>query len=58
VQEQFVRDREYDPRLYYPADVFREPHRKWPSDFKIDIKQAKRAGLAKKKTAARRRPSK
>lgn len=29
-QEQFVRDLEIDPKLYYPKDAFREPVQKWP----------------------------
>ncbi len=29
-QEQFVRDLEIDPKLYYPPDVYREPVTKWP----------------------------
>ena len=29
-QQQFVRDLEIDPRLYYPPDVYREPTLQWP----------------------------
>ncbi len=29
-QEQFVRDLEIDPKLYYPPDVYRKPVTKWP----------------------------
>lgn len=29
-QEQFVRDLEIDPYLYYPPDVYRKPVQKWP----------------------------
>ena len=29
-QEQFVRDLEIDPKLYYPTGAFREPVQKWP----------------------------
>jgi hypothetical protein len=29
-QEQFVRDLEIDPALYYPQDVYREPTQTWP----------------------------
>ncbi|WP_200845964.1 guanitoxin biosynthesis MBL fold metallo-hydrolase GntH [Mycolicibacterium vanbaalenii] len=29
-QEQFVRDLEIDPRLYYPEDVYRAPTQTWP----------------------------
>lgn len=34
-----VRDREYDPRLYYPSDVFRKPAREWPKNFRVDLRQ-------------------
>ena len=39
MQEQDVRDREIEPRLYYPPDVYREPQRNFPKDFKIDVRQ-------------------
>lgn len=29
-QEQFVRDNEIDPKLYYPEGAYREPVQKWP----------------------------
>ena len=29
-QEQFVRDLEIDPKLYYPSDAYRTPVQKWP----------------------------
>lgn len=29
-QEQFLRDLEIDPKLYYPPDVYRKPVQKWP----------------------------
>jgi hypothetical protein len=29
-QEQFVRDLEIDPKLYYPTDAYRKPVQKWP----------------------------
>ena len=31
-QEQFLRDMEIDPHLYYPADTDREPVQKWPEE--------------------------
>jgi ribonuclease Z len=35
-QEQFLRDMEIDPHLYYPPDADREPVQKWPKEgFKI-----------------------
>ncbi|HEY1339339.1 MAG TPA: guanitoxin biosynthesis MBL fold metallo-hydrolase GntH, partial [Bryobacteraceae bacterium] len=51
VQEQFVRDREYDPALYYPADVFRKPSGNFPPNFKIDVKEVVLQKLEKKLTA-------
>ncbi|WSH00159.1 hypothetical protein U8P71_16425 [Rhizobium ruizarguesonis] len=39
MQEQDVRDREIEPRLYYPPDVYREPQRNFPKDFRIDVRQ-------------------
>jgi ribonuclease Z len=30
---------EIDPKLYYPADVYRTPNPNWPKDFKIDLKK-------------------
>jgi len=32
------RKHEYDPKLYYPADVYRKPGVHFPKDFKIDLK--------------------
>jgi ribonuclease Z len=29
-QEQFIRDLEIDPKLYYPPDAYRKPVQKWP----------------------------
>jgi ribonuclease Z len=37
VREEFVRDREIDPNLYYPADVNRDLVRVFPHGFKIKI---------------------
>ena len=39
MQEQAVRDREIDPKKYYPPDLYREPQRNFPNDFKIDVRQ-------------------
>ena len=33
------RNVEYDPRLYYPPDVYRQPEPSFPKDFKIDIRK-------------------
>lgn len=33
------RNVEFDPRHYYPPDVYRKPEPAFPKDFKIDIKQ-------------------
>ena len=37
VQEEFVRDKEIDPDLYYPQDVKRDLVRVFPNGFKIEI---------------------
>ena len=39
MQEQAVRDREIDPKQYYPPDLYREPQRNFPNGFKIDVRQ-------------------
>jgi ribonuclease Z len=31
-QEQFLRDMEIDPHLYYPDDAYRPPTQTWPED--------------------------
>jgi ribonuclease Z len=31
-QEQFLRDNEIDPKLYYPDDAYRDPFQVWPED--------------------------
>ncbi len=58
IQERTVRDREIDPKKYYPPDVSREPQRDYPKGFKIDVramvqktlraKQAKLSGAQEK----------
>ena len=37
--EQEVRDREIDPKAYYPADLYREPQPNFPKDFTIDVRK-------------------
>ena len=37
VQEEFVREKEIDPNLYYPEDVKRDLVRVFPKGFKIEI---------------------
>ena len=39
VLEQDVRDREIDPKQYYPPDLYREPQPNFPKDFTIDVRQ-------------------
>ena len=39
MQEQDVRDREIDPKQYYPPDLYREPQPNFPKDFTIDVRQ-------------------
>ena len=36
--EQDVRDREIDPKQYYPPDLYREPQPNFPKDFTIDVR--------------------
>ncbi|MGB7159533.1 MAG: hypothetical protein WBD40_15810 [Tepidisphaeraceae bacterium] len=38
IQEQVVRDREIDPKKYYPPDVYREPQRNFPRGLKMDVR--------------------
>ena len=39
---------EIDPKLYYPADVYRKPNPIWPKNFKIDIKKMVREKIVQK----------
>jgi hypothetical protein len=39
MQEPAVRDREIEPKKYYPSDMYREPQRNFPNGFKIDVRQ-------------------
>ncbi|WP_440956401.1 guanitoxin biosynthesis MBL fold metallo-hydrolase GntH [Methanosarcina sp. Mfa9] len=47
-QEQYTRDLEIDPKIWYPPDVFREPFVKIPEGMKVDLE---------KMTAARKKPN-
>ena len=31
------RNQEFDPKDYYPPDVYRKPDPVWPQNFKIDV---------------------
>ena len=42
------RNVEYDPKLYYPPDVYRKPNPIWPNGFKIDIKKMVRDRIISK----------
>ena len=42
------RNVEFDPKDYYPPDVYRKPNPIWPKDFKIDIKQMLRDKIVSK----------
>ena len=33
------RNLEFDPKLYYPVDVYRKPNPIWPQNYAIDVKQ-------------------
>ena len=47
IQEPFVREKEIDPKKYYPPDVYRQPQPDFPNGFKIDVRQ-----IAQKKLRA------
>jgi hypothetical protein len=54
MQEPAGRDREIDPKQYYPSDMYREPQRNFPNGFKIDVRQVvqqKLRGVQAKLTA-------
>ena len=51
VQEPFVREQEYDPKLYYPSDLYRVPNKVFPDNFKLDIKKMALEKIEKKLTA-------
>ena len=42
IVEQDVRDREIDPKEYYPPDLYREPEPDFPRDFTIDVREMAR----------------
>jgi hypothetical protein len=42
------RNVEYDPKDYYPTDVYRKPDPIWPKNFKIDIKTMVRDRLVQR----------
>jgi hypothetical protein len=46
--EQTVRDREIDPKKYYPPDVYREPQGNFPKGFKIDVREMLRKKVREK----------
>lgn len=48
VQEKFVRDQEYDPKKYFPSDVYRESQKNFPANYKIDIKAMAQQKIMKK----------
>ena len=48
LQEQYVRDQEFDPRVQYPPNVFREQNRIFPANLKISIPEMIWDGVKKK----------
>ena len=48
VQEEFVRDKEIEPDLYYPQDVKRDLVRVFPNGFKIEIPKMVRQKVGEK----------
>ena len=39
IEDPAARDAEIDPKLYYPADVYRKPNVSFPKNFKLDLKK-------------------
>ena len=39
IQEQYTRDHEIDPKVYYPPNVYREPFQKLPNPMKANLKE-------------------
>jgi hypothetical protein len=48
IEDPVPRDQEFDPKAYYPPDVYRKPNPIWPKDFKIDIKKMLRNKIVSK----------
>jgi hypothetical protein len=48
LQEPFVRDQEYDPKLYYPEGLYRKPDPIFPPGLKISIANMAAANLMQK----------
>lgn len=53
IQEQFVRDQEYDPKLYYPEGLYRKPDPVFPPDVKIRMADMAAANLMQKYPSAK-----
>ena len=53
IQEQFVRDQEYDPKLYYPEGLYRKPDPVFPPDLKISLTDMAAANLLQKYPTAK-----
>jgi hypothetical protein len=47
-----VRDREIDPKKYYPLDVYRVPQRNFPNGFKIDVSQVVNRNSARRRSSS------
>jgi hypothetical protein len=48
IESPFPRTLEYDPKLYYPPDVYRKPDPVCPNNFKIDIRKMVREKVMQK----------
>ncbi|MGH8678406.1 MAG: hypothetical protein ACREUQ_08670, partial [Burkholderiales bacterium] len=48
IEDPATRKAEYDPKLYYPADVYRKPNPVFPKGFKLDIKKMIREKVVSK----------
>ena len=47
-EDPFPRSTEFDPKLWYPPDVYRKPDPTWPKDFKIDVPKKVREKVVSK----------
>ena len=48
IQEQFVRDQEFDPKLYYPEGLYRKPDPVFPPGARISMAEMAAANLRQK----------
>src|SRR5271166_2483076 len=58
IEEPIPRNVEYDPKLYYPPDVHRNPNPIWPNGLTIDITRGASRGARRQSPAPQRYCSK